>query len=104
MEKLNGLKCRECDRRYPAGPVHVCEFCFGPLEVDYRYDVLKSRVTRESIEAGVIDRGDSVVICITGNGLKTPDVLTGRVPGPVMIKPSLSAFDRALADLKSQTS
>jgi threonine synthase len=52
MERLNGLKCRECDRRYPAGPVHVCEFCFGPLEVDYRYDVLKSRVTRESIEAG----------------------------------------------------
>src|SRR2546430_4473088 len=52
MEKLNGLRCRECGRRYPATPAHVCEFCFGPLEVDYRYDVLKTVVTRESIAAG----------------------------------------------------
>src|SRR3989441_10914593 len=40
MEKLNGLRCHECGRRYPATPVHVCEFCFGPLEIDYRYDML----------------------------------------------------------------
>ncbi|PYN57426.1 MAG: threonine synthase [Candidatus Rokuibacteriota bacterium] len=52
MEKLNGLRCRECGRRYPGAPVHVCEFCFGPLEVDYRYDALKGVVTRESIAAG----------------------------------------------------
>jgi len=52
MEKLNGLKCRECGRHYPAAPVHVCEFCFGPLEVDYRYEALKGVVTRESIAAG----------------------------------------------------
>src|SRR5256885_13328176 len=52
MEKLNGLRCRECGRRYPANPIHVCEFCFGPLEVDYRYDALKTVVTRASIAAG----------------------------------------------------
>ncbi|MFQ5829509.1 MAG: threonine synthase [Candidatus Methylomirabilia bacterium] len=52
MDKLNGLKCRECGRGYPTGPVHVCEFCFGPLEVDYRYDALKGAVTRESIASG----------------------------------------------------
>jgi len=52
MEKLNGLRCRECGRHYPAAPIHVCEFCFGPLEVDYRYDALRGRVTRASIEAG----------------------------------------------------
>jgi threonine synthase len=52
MEKLQGLKCRECGRAYPASPVHVCEFCFGPLEVDYRYDVLARIVSRRSIEAG----------------------------------------------------
>src|SRR5947208_14075598 len=52
MEKLNGLRCRECGRRYPATPVHVCEFCFCPLEVDYRYDTLQTIVTRESIAAG----------------------------------------------------
>ncbi len=52
MEKLNGLKCRECGRGYPSAPLHVCEFCFGPLEVDYRYEALKGVVTRESIAAG----------------------------------------------------
>jgi threonine synthase len=52
MAKLKGLKCRECGRHYPAVPVHVCEFCFGPLEVDYQYDALKGAVTRESIAAG----------------------------------------------------
>jgi threonine synthase len=52
MEKLRGLKCRECGRGYPAAPVHVCEFCFGPLEVDYHYAALKGVVTRESIAAG----------------------------------------------------
>jgi threonine synthase len=52
MDKLNGLKCRECGRGYPAAPIHVCEFCFGPLEVDYHYDAMKGVVTRASIEAG----------------------------------------------------
>ncbi|HEV8641501.1 MAG TPA: threonine synthase [Methylomirabilota bacterium] len=52
MEKLKGLKCRECGRRYPSAPVHVCEFCFGPLEVDYQYEALKGVVTRASIAAG----------------------------------------------------
>jgi len=52
MEKLKGLKCRECGRGYPAAPSHVCEFCFGPLEVDYHYEALKGVVTRESIAAG----------------------------------------------------
>jgi threonine synthase len=57
--------------------------------------------TRKLIETGVIPRDESVVICITGNGLKTPDVLSERLETHVKIRPSLSAFDRALADLKS---
>jgi threonine synthase len=52
METVKGLKCRECGRAYPAAPLHVCEFCFGPLEVDYRYDQLRGVVTRQRIEAG----------------------------------------------------
>ena len=46
------LACRECGRRYPAEPLHVCEICFGPLEVEYDYVALAARVTRESIAAG----------------------------------------------------
>ncbi|MGH7326352.1 MAG: threonine synthase [Candidatus Rokuibacteriota bacterium] len=52
MEKLKGLKCRECGRAYRAAPVHVCEFCFGPLEVDYHYDAIREVVTRDTIAAG----------------------------------------------------
>jgi threonine synthase len=52
MEKLNGLRCRECGRPYPSAASHVCEFCFGPLEVDYRYEALHGVVTRASIAAG----------------------------------------------------
>lgn len=52
MDKVKGLKCRECARGYPVAPLHVCEFCFGPLEVDYDYEALRGVVTRERIAAG----------------------------------------------------
>jgi len=42
------------------------------------------------------------VICITGSGLKTPDVLYDRLSASVTIRPQLSVFDQALADLKSK--
>jgi threonine synthase len=32
--------------------LHVCEFCFGPLEVAYDHDALRKTVTREKIGAG----------------------------------------------------
>ncbi len=41
MSYAVGLKCRECGRKYPKEPWHVCEFCFGPLEVDYDYQAIK---------------------------------------------------------------
>ncbi len=50
--KIKGLKCRECGRAYPADPIHVCEMCFGPLEVNYNYDIIKQNLTRESIAKG----------------------------------------------------
>jgi threonine synthase len=59
--------------------------------------------TRKLIEAGRIPRDEPIVMCVTGNGLKTPDVLHDRLGSDVSIRPSLQAFDRALADLKSRT-
>lgn len=50
--KIKGLTCRECGNAYPAEASHVCEFCFGPLEVDYDYEAIGKRLTRASIEAG----------------------------------------------------
>ncbi|HEX2516692.1 MAG TPA: threonine synthase, partial [Chloroflexota bacterium] len=50
--RLLCLQCRECGREYAVAPVHVCDFCFGPLEVRYDYDLLARTVTRESIARG----------------------------------------------------
>ncbi len=50
MNQIKGLKCRECRRDYPIRPVHVCEFCFGPLEVIYDYEAIKKSLTLNKIE------------------------------------------------------
>jgi len=52
MSYVLGLKCKECGHRVPVSPVHVCEACFGPYEVDYDYAKMKGKVTRESIARG----------------------------------------------------
>jgi threonine synthase len=49
---VEGLRCRECARSYPAEALHVCEFCFGPLEVSYDYEAIARVVSRERIAAG----------------------------------------------------
>jgi threonine synthase len=49
---IEGLRCRECARTYPAEALHVCEFCFGPLEVSYDYERISASVSRERIAAG----------------------------------------------------
>jgi threonine synthase len=51
MGFVKGLKCRECEKTYPKEPLHVCSFCFGPLEVDYEYEKIKDVISREKIEA-----------------------------------------------------
>jgi len=58
---------------------------------------------QELIERGVIPRTIDRALHHGPSGLKTPDSLQDRCK-PGGIKPSLSAFDRAWADLKSQTS
>ncbi len=50
MSYVKGLKCRECGRGYPKEPLYVCEYCFGPLEVDYDYEGIKKKLTKEVIE------------------------------------------------------
>jgi len=52
MGHVKGLRCKECRKEFPKEPLHVCEYCFGPLEVDYDYDKIKQAVTKASIEAG----------------------------------------------------
>jgi threonine synthase len=59
-------------------------------------------VTRKLIKQGVIKRNQSVVVCITGNGYKTAEVMMGRVAQPTRIGRSLADFERALAPQAAQ--
>ncbi len=52
VDFVTGLRCRECAREFPAEALHVCDYCFGPLEVAYDYEAIAASVSRERIEAG----------------------------------------------------
>ena len=52
MKYVTELRCRECGETYPVGPTHVCDICFGPLEVTYDYEGITASISRESIAAG----------------------------------------------------
>jgi threonine synthase len=49
MSHLLGLRCRECGADYPHEPLHVCDRCFGPLEMVYDYAAVARTLTREAI-------------------------------------------------------
>jgi len=49
-------------------------------------------VTRKLIEQGRIPRDEEIVICITGNGLKTQDAVVDLLEKPAVIAPSLDDF------------
>ena len=51
MNTVTGLRCRECGQDYPVAPVHVCELCFGPLEVRYDYALIRRSLSRQTIAA-----------------------------------------------------
>ena len=76
---FRALKCKECGAEYELKAMHVCEFCFGPLEVAYDYSALRRTVTRESIQAGPhsIWRYRSFLPVATDNPI---DVGTGMTP------------------------
>ena len=49
MSFVLGLQCRECGQEYEKKPLHVCENCFGPLEIQYDYEGIKKSISREKI-------------------------------------------------------
>ncbi|HVZ21050.1 MAG TPA: threonine synthase, partial [Vicinamibacterales bacterium] len=52
--------------------------------------------TRALIKRGAIKKHESVVVCITGNGYKTAEVMVDRVAKPTRIGRSLADFERVL--------
>ena len=48
---------------------------------------------KKLIEQGRINKDESIVICVTGNGLKTQEALHGKLGEPPVIEANLDAFD-----------
>jgi threonine synthase len=51
---MHGMICRECGERSPIRAAHVCERCFGPLDVEYDRAAIARQLTRaaEPLELG----------------------------------------------------
>jgi threonine synthase len=50
--RVKELRCRGCGTTYEVQATHVCEMCFGPLDVVYDYAAIRERVSRDSIASG----------------------------------------------------
>ena len=78
------LSCSKCCRRTegiftePAGGVAVA-------------------VLRQMVDEGLVDRSDTTVCYVTGNGLKAVDPLMGVLPRPEVVK---ADADRILAEVR----
>jgi threonine synthase len=59
-------------------------------------------VARKLIEQGRIPRDEEIVLCITGNGLKTQGAVVESLEQPVTIKPSLEAFEPLVEQRKGE--
>jgi threonine synthase len=58
-------------------------------------------VTRKLLEQGKLPRDEEIVMCITGNGLKTQDAVFDALELPAAIKPSLAEFEE-LSGMKKE--
>src|SRR3954453_14370852 len=54
-------------------------------------------VARKLIEQGRIPRDEEIVLCVTGNGLKTQDAVADLLEPPTVIAPSLDEFEPLMA-------
>jgi threonine synthase len=53
---------------------------------------------KKLIESGRIPRDESIVLCITGHGLKTQDAIVDEIGQPAVIRPSLKEFESLLKE------
>jgi threonine synthase len=51
-------------------------------------------VTQKLVQQGIIPRDESILICITGNGLKTQEAVMGEIGQPLVIEANINAFHR----------
>ncbi len=58
-------------------------------------------VARKLLEQGRLPRDEEIVLCITGNGLKTQDAVADYLEEPTVIAPSLEEFSGLIAEASS---
>ncbi len=51
------------------------------------------------IKRGIIKKSESIVLAITGNGLKTKEVIQGKIKEPFHIKPTVRSFEEKLKEV-----
>jgi len=49
MPEIYQLRCRECGKLWGNAPKSFCEDCFGPLEISYDYQALKSVASKDKL-------------------------------------------------------
>ena len=59
-------------------------------------------VTKKLIEQGIIPKDESILISITGNGLKTQEAVQDRVGRLLIIDPRLSEFEQLFESKKKE--
>ena len=79
MPFVTGLKCRECGRIFPAEPLNVCDFCFGPLEVVYDYTTIAEVISRDRVTSGPLSiwRYEDL---LPASGEDPVDIMAGFTP------------------------
>ena len=60
-------------------------------------------VTIKLLKAGALPKDESIVVCITGNGYKTANVMANRLPKPTLLGRSLREFEAFLAERAGQS-
>lgn len=53
-------------------------------------------VAKKLVEKGIIPKNESLVICITGNGLKTQEAVSEHIGKPYKVKPTIDSFEKTL--------
>ncbi len=58
-------------------------------------------VTKRLIQEKRIPRDEPIVVCVTGQGLKTQEAVSDHIGKPVRIKPTLASFEKEIAKSSS---
>jgi threonine synthase len=59
-------------------------------------------VTKKLVERGVLPKNETIVMCITGNGLKTQEAIADSVSRPYIIEAQLEEFEELYSKIKNQ--